>query len=105
MESNLENPEHILELTKEAQDDYVDIIHFTRDKWGETQALKYASLLEAGFKTLLSNSGVGRRKDIYFVGCHCFQVGKHIIFYRLVKQAIQIIRILHESRKFEQIFQ
>lgn len=104
MESNLENHEYVLKLTNEAQDDFIDIIHFTRDQWGETQALKYKNVLETGFKTLLSNPFVGRKKDIYFSGCHCFQIEKHVIFYRMVKQTIQIIRILHESRKFEKVF-
>lgn len=33
MESNLENHEFVLELTNEAQTDFMDIIHFTRDQW------------------------------------------------------------------------
>ncbi len=97
-------PELVLFLTSEAIDDIQDILQFTLETWGEKQACHYKEKIDNTFRLIQNNPKIGRRKDNYFVGCYCFLVEKHIIFYRIKDKSIQIVRLLHSSRDFEGLF-
>jgi toxin ParE1/3/4 len=102
MPSNL--PKLALFLTSEAIDDIQDIFQFTLETWGEKQACYYKDKIDNTFKLIQNNPEIGRRKDNYFVGCYCFAVEKHIVFYRIKDQSIQVVRLLHSSRDIERLF-
>jgi toxin ParE1/3/4 len=98
------NQSKLLLLSNEAHDDLQDILQYTLQTWSEHQAILYKEKLNNAFKSIIDNPEIGRKKDNYFAGCHCFSVGKHIIFYRIDSVSIQFVRILHESRDVDKFF-
>ncbi|MEP1094499.1 MAG: type II toxin-antitoxin system RelE/ParE family toxin [Cyclobacteriaceae bacterium] len=85
-------------LSQPAEIDLEDIFDYSYDQFGIDQAIAYQNQL---FDTLgrpgnFPESGISRddiRKGLRFTIS-----GGHIIFYRLKKQEVFILRILHHSR-------
>jgi toxin ParE1/3/4 len=46
---------------------------------------------------------IGRLRNELAQDLRCFPVGKYIIFYRPVKNGIEVVRVLHGSRDIEEI--
>lgn len=97
MKSNPGHSDYSLSFSHEAQMDVWDILQFTLEKWGSEQAEKYKSKLEKGFVTLLDNPKIGMKKDMFFAGCRCFHVERHMIFYMIKNKTIYIVRILRDD--------
>lgn len=92
------------QLSKPAKDDLLGIFLYTLETWGEEQVPVYLNLVETAFQQITENpmtSGSKNREDIA-TGCRIFRSGKHIIFYRMNGEHIEIARILHESMDFTQ---
>ncbi len=84
-------------LTNKAVEDLSKIWEYTYEVWSESQADKYYELLTNFFQELVQNPEIGKNYaeiDSTILG---LRVGKHIVFYRVVKSSdIEIIRILHQ---------
>lgn len=63
------------------------------------------SRLQKHWKLLAENPGIGRKRDNLESGLRSAPEGNYIIFYRAIDSGIELVRILHSSRDFEQIFQ
>lgn len=85
-----------LQRTPEAESDLIDIWRFTFEAWGEQQAEKYLDALEAGMAQLTRMPNIGKARDAVRPGYRSLQVGRHVIFYRTLKGAIDIVRVLHD---------
>jgi len=48
--------------------------------------------------------GMGRRRDDLALGLRSITEGNYIIFYRLVDDGIQIVRVLHGARDLPSLF-
>ena len=87
-------------LTQQADKDLEIIWEYTFLNWGENQAVKYLNNLEQNFFKICENPSVGyRRFDLVGspLSSHC---GRHVTFYRVLNNDIEIIRILHDSMDF-----
>ena len=84
-------------LTNKAVEDLSKIWEYTYEVWSESQADKYYELLISSFQEIVQNPELGKNYaeiDSTILG---LRVGKHIVFYRLVKAInIEILRILHQ---------
>lgn len=84
-------------LTNKAVEDLSKIWEYTYEVWSESQADKYYELLISSFEEIVQNPELGKNYaeiDSTILG---LRVGKHIVFYRLVKAInIEILRILHQ---------
>lgn len=84
-------------LTNKAVEDLSKIWDYTYEVWSESQADKYFDMLIAFCEEISEYPGKGKNYkeiDTNILGC---KVGKHIIFYRIVKpNEIEVLRILHE---------
>jgi toxin ParE1/3/4 len=84
-------------LTNKAVEDLSRIWEHTYEVWSESQADKYYELLISSFEEIVQNPELGKNYaeiDSTILG---LRVGKHIVFYRLVKAIdIEIVRILHQ---------
>jgi toxin ParE1/3/4 len=83
-------------LTKEAESDLEKIWIYTFENWSIEQADRYLNLLlnEFDYLCIKPNSGIdlGKiRKDYWRT-----KVNSHFIFYKIKRNEIEIIRILHE---------
>lgn len=83
-------------LTPKADRDLVQIWRHTNENWGKSQADKYLYLLEKGFSMLLRHPKSGRTRDEIRRGYRCLPIENHVVFYRIVDNDIEIVRILHQ---------
>ncbi len=76
-----------IRLTRAAEQDLEDIWLYTRSEWGEIQANHYLELID--------NPTIGKARPDIKIGYRALQVQKHIIFYCLNAEFIDVIGILH----------
>lgn len=91
-------------LSVKAHADIKKILRYSFQQFGESQAIKYKSGLEASFQLLADNPNMGREcneiRDGYFRHEH----EKHIIFYRQRLNDILIVTIIHDRMSLNSIF-
>lgn len=92
------NTPQLYEITKLAEQDLEDIFDYTVEQFGLEQAVIYVSEFEAAFEGLAVNSKLGRERAEIRKGLRSLVKGSHVIFYRIVRKKVRIIRILHASR-------
>ncbi|HSK12421.1 MAG TPA: type II toxin-antitoxin system RelE/ParE family toxin [Phnomibacter sp.] len=87
-------PEYI--LTSKAVDDLSDIWNYTYETWSEEQADRYYFLLIGACRELANGVIAGKKYPEVHEEILGYKAGKHIIFYRIIKESdIEIVRILH----------
>jgi toxin ParE1/3/4 len=86
-----------VDVSFEAEEDIDQIAAYTTKTWGWRQTHHYLAKLEDGFNLLAQNPSVGRPSDSIRPGLRRFEIGKHVVFYVLVPNCIQIVRILHQQ--------
>ena len=90
-----------LELTEAAVEDLRAIREYTLQKWGERQEDIYLDRLWSCFGELLLRSSLHRFRHDLFPGCQVAAEGKHIIFFRVRKDVLQVVRVLHATMDFK----
>jgi toxin ParE1/3/4 len=88
-------------LTPAAKNDLKEIWSYTVKRWSEQQAEKYIYQLEKKFKDLVKTPNLGRSRPDIQKGYRSLPEGKHIIFYRVADDIIEIIGIPHASMDVE----
>lgn len=84
-------------LSNKAVDDLSSIWLYTYKTWSESQADKYYNLLTSSFIEILQNPQLGKHYAEIDPSIFGLSVGKHVIFYRVLKAGdIEVIRILHQ---------
>lgn len=86
------------ELSQEADKDLEDIFDYTVDKFGLDQAIAYVSGFEDVFINLTDNPELGHTRGEIREDLRSLVKESHVIFYRILKGRIRIVRILHCSR-------
>jgi toxin ParE1/3/4 len=89
-------------LTNKAVSDLSSIWDYTFEVWSENQADKYHQLLVDGFEELAGAPDKGKSFEEIEIGLKGFRVAKHIIFYLIGDNRIEIVRILHEQMDLRQ---
>jgi len=84
-----------LRLSRAAERQLEEVWFYTLSEWGEEQAEKYVALLEKAQSQLLDNPCLGKPRPDVKSGYRAFQAGKHMIFYRVGQEFLDIIGILH----------
>ena len=79
-----------------AAEDLKEIWHYSYDKWGTDTATAYLLQLDAGIQGLSHNPQIGRAQDHIRKGYRAIQINRHVVFYRVQAQRINIVRVLHE---------
>ena len=79
-----------------AEQDLKEIWHYSYDKWGTDKATAYLLQLDAGIQGLSNNPHIGKAHDHIRKGYRAIQINRHVVFYRLQGQSIDIVRVLHE---------
>jgi toxin ParE1/3/4 len=88
-------------ISKKAVIDLEEIWLYTVDKWSVAQADRYYLLIIDEIDYICKNINSG--KPIYKIrkGYRATKVKSHIIFYRVINDTVEIIRILHERMDIE----
>jgi toxin ParE1/3/4 len=83
-------------LSRRAEADLLSIGNHTLQTWGEDQAVRYLSELEACCQMLARNLALGRTCHHVRPGLRRMENGKHVVFYRQEPGGILVSRILHQ---------
>ena len=84
-------------LTNKAVADLSNIWEYTVEVWSENQADKYYLELIESCKNIANNEVSGKNYLAIDNALFGLQVGRHIIFYRILdEENIEIIRFLHD---------
>ena len=84
-------------IRQEAIDDLNNIWEYTFEKWSESQADKYYSMLKITCTEIGNNPEIGKKYDEITKNLFGLNSGRHIIFYQCIDTLeIEVIRILHE---------
>jgi toxin ParE1/3/4 len=85
-----------VEISPDAREDFTQIQLYTAERWGNAQALRYEAALERAIMNLGAFPEIGVRRDHLAVGYRSQRFEHHVIFYRIMGDVIEIVRILHE---------
>ena len=91
-------------LTPKAKEDIWEIWNYTVIKWGEPKADEYTKKIYKRCQWLADNQNIGISRDEIKPGYRSYPEGKHIIFYRIVDNEIQIIGVPHQSEDINNMF-
>ena len=80
-----------------ADADLLEIWLYTAEEWNLSQADKYLDQLANTLKNLVDHPEMGKERDELRKGYRSLLVNHHIVFYRVIDDEIQIMRVLHES--------
>jgi len=89
-------------LSKFAERDLAEILRYTIKTWGLEQGTAYFQLLNLARIQIVNNPVLpgGKARNDLADGCRAYKIAKHLIFYRVTGDCVEIARILHESRDF-----
>ena len=88
-------------LTPAAQADLEDIWDFTVSRWGVTRAERYVRDIRSTCEALAAGTLIGRSAEDIRSGYRKTLVGSHVLFFKQVDSAIEVVRILHQSMDIE----
>jgi toxin ParE1/3/4 len=80
----------------EAWADYDNIMLYGTLTWGEAQTDLYQEALDTAIDRLSEFPELGQQRHDLCSGCRLLPVERHMVIYRLARNIIEIIRILHE---------
>ncbi|WP_424973320.1 type II toxin-antitoxin system RelE/ParE family toxin [Dinoroseobacter sp. S76] len=83
-------------LSKDAEQDVIDIYLYTVENFGARQADRYVDELEERFKVIASSPKLGRRYDEVKAGVRRLAYESHSIYYTVGSHGIFVLRILHQ---------
>lgn len=83
-------------LSPLAEEDLFKIISSTIESWGNAQAKIYAQSIDAALLKLAQYPDFGRERSDVYDGAKSFPVEKHIVFYQISDNGIDVARILHQ---------
>ena len=88
-------------ISKKAVIDLEEIWVFTVDKWSVAQADRYYLLIIDEIEFICKDITCGKSMHNIRKGYRATKVKSHLIFYRVVNDKVEIIRILHERMDIE----
>jgi toxin ParE1/3/4 len=84
-----------VETSTHADADIEDIISQSVENWGETQAAVYYEAISTAIRRLGAYHDIGRLRNDLFPGCRSFPVEQHVLYYRIHRHVVIVLRILH----------
>jgi toxin ParE1/3/4 len=88
-------------LSPRAEADLDDIWNFTVQRWGLDQAEAYTRQIWRAVEILAVTPALGQPCPYVRRGYYKYRAGSHLLFYRVVDGALDVVRILHESMDFD----
>ena len=91
-------------LSPLAEEDLFKIISTTIESWGNTQAKIYAQTVDSALLKLAQHPDFGRQRNEVYKGARSFPIEKHIVFYQVSHNGIDVARILHQRMDLSKYF-
>ena len=92
-------------LALEADQDIEAIASYTFEAWGEQQTELYLDSLAEVFLKIAESPHLGRERKEIQSGIFSRNHQKHIIFYRVSVDWVEILRVLHHARDVDGVFE
>ena len=86
-----------LVVAARALDDLAEIAHYSRKQWGRSRTRAYLAEIERCFGEIGRNPAAGAPRDDIKPGYRSGRAGRHLVFYRETREAIEVLRVLHQS--------
>ncbi|PIE36957.1 MAG: plasmid stabilization protein [Gammaproteobacteria bacterium] len=84
-------------VTPRARDDLKHIGRYTERTWGKVQRDRYLKSIDARCHWLAENPRLGKHRADICAGYYSFPEGRHVIFYMIGSNTIDIIGIPHKE--------
>jgi toxin ParE1/3/4 len=84
-----------LVVSDAARQDLRDIARYTEKNWGSARKDTYLEAIKGRFRLIRERPTAGAPRDEIRPGYRSLSIGRHVIFYRLTEDAVEIVRILH----------
>ena len=84
--------------------DIEEIWDYTAERWGDDQAERYVGALRRAIEIVAADPKKGRVADHIRRGYRRYSVGSHVLFFRVVGDNIDVIRVLHQRMDFDRHF-
>ncbi|WP_168427330.1 type II toxin-antitoxin system RelE/ParE family toxin [Candidatus Colwellia aromaticivorans] len=91
-------------LSPLAEEDLFKIISTTIESWGSAQAKVYSQTIDSALLKLAQYPDFGRERSDVYNGARSFPVEKHIVFYQVSDNGIDVARILHQRMDLSKHF-
>jgi toxin ParE1/3/4 len=88
-------------LSPRARADLDGIWSYTAQRWGVDQAERYLRRIADAVDLVAETPALGRNCDYIRQGYQKYPVGSHVLFYRQVEDAVDVVRILHQNMDFD----
>ena len=88
-------------LTPLAMDDLRAIWRYGAETWGLEKTEAYGEKILDAFEFLAENPQAGMAIDHIRVGYKRHLIGSHLIFYRVIDNCVEVVRILHQRMDTE----
>lgn len=73
-------------------------------KWSDEQTGLYLTGIESRLMWLAENPQLGKPRDEVREGLRSFSEGRHVIFYRIAKDTIEIVGVPHQRQELSHHF-
>ena len=83
-------------ISKKAVSDLEEIWLYSVEKWSIDQADRYYNLIFDEINYICKNTNAGKSMEHVRKSYRASKVKSHLIFYRVLGETVEIIRILHE---------
>ena len=90
-----------LDFTALAAKDLLEIVRYTKRRWGPQQARRYREELELVLQKVSVMPEIGREREELAPRVRSFVVGSHVGFYVPRRGGITIVRLLHSRMDVE----
>ena len=88
----------------DANKDLMSIWQYGVEEWSEEIAEKHLFEIEHMCGRLIETSMLGKSRDEIIAGMKSITVRPHVIFYKVSKGAIEIVRVLHQRIDVQDAF-
>lgn len=88
----------VCQISEQATRDLEDIFDYTENEFGLRQAVTYITSFDDVFFRLTDHPLMGKERIEIKKGLFSVLHESHVVFYRIKRQHIMIVRILHGSR-------
>ncbi len=94
------DPDYILDLSENAEDDLRNIQQYTFETYGERQVYVYEEILNKALAALLHNPNLGHKRPDLPPEYRAYPAGQHVIVFRVKEKIVYVVRVLHGSMDF-----
>ena len=85
-----------LQLAPKARQDFIDILRYIGETWGQAQLLTYRDKIDDALQAISQNPQLGHRRRDLPATHLAYPVASHVIVNRVGTQSLGVVRILHQ---------